>query len=135
MKTRRRKAVRRVFLWALGGALSISLLSVGVSEGAVRNAAAGRCYERVEDVPQNEVGLVLGTSKWLKGRKPNRYYAARIEAAAELWKMGKVRKLLVSGDNRRADYNEPKVMKGDLIAAGVPKGSIFCDYEIGRAHV
>ena len=77
---------------------------------------------------QNEVGLVLGTSKWLKGRKPNRYYAARIEAAATLWKMGKVRKLLVSGDNRRADYNEPKIMQADLIAAGVPRSAIACDY-------
>lgn len=128
MKARRRKAVRRGFLWALGGAAGVCLLSVGVSESAVRSAAAGRCYARASDVPANDVGLVLGTSKWLKGHKPNRYYTARIEAAAALWKMGKVRKLLVSGDNRRADYNEPKVMKADLVAAGVPKGAIVCDY-------
>ena len=141
MKTRRRKAVRRGFLLALGLAIVAFALSVGVSETAVRSAAAGRCYERVEDVPKNDVGLVLGTSKWVKGRKPNRYYAARIEAAAALWRVGKVRKLLVSGDNRRADYNEPKVMKADLIAAGVPKEAIVCDYagvrtldSMARAH-
>jgi SanA protein len=128
MKTRRRKAVRRGFLWALGVSLSACLLSVFISESAVRSAAAGQCYTHVEDIPQNDVGLVLGTSKWVRGHKLNRYYTARIEAAATLWKKGKVRKLLVSGDNRRIDYNEPKAMKDDLIAAGVPKNSIVCDY-------
>jgi SanA protein len=58
----------------------------------------------------------------------NRYYAARIEAAAALWKQGKVRKLLVSGDNRQHNYNEPKVMRADLMTAGVPKDAIACDF-------
>jgi SanA protein len=104
------------------------LLSVIVAEGAVRGAAMGRCYASVESVPKRPVALVLGTSKYVGRGRVNRYYSARIEAAAALFRVGKVRKLLVSGDNRRSDYNEPKVMKADLIAAGVPSEAIVCDF-------
>jgi SanA protein len=121
-------AVRRGFVWSLGGALLVCLLSVGASELAVQRAASGRCYGSVADIPERPVGIVLGTSKFVGRGRVNRYYSARIEAGAALWKAGKVKKLLVSGDNRRADYNEPKVMRADLIAAGVPKESIVCDF-------
>lgn len=120
--------VRRGFLWSLGAAVSVCLLSFAVSETAVRGTAAGRCYDSVAGVPERPVGLVLGTSKYARRGKVNRYYSARIEAAAALWKAGKVHKLIVSGDNRQHDYNEPKVMRADLVAAGVPKSAIVCDY-------
>ena len=124
----RRRIILRRFAGTLSSIVILGLLSVAVSETAIRSAAAGRCYESVADIPTNEVGLVLGTSKYAGRRRLNRYYTARIEAAAALWRVGKVRKLLVSGDNRRVDYNEPKVMQADLIAAGVPKSAIACDY-------
>lgn len=76
----------------------------------------------------NKVGLVLGTSKYLRNRRLNVYYAERIYAAAALYKAGKVAFLLVSGDNRTSHYNEPTTMKRDLIAAGVPKERIYCDF-------
>ncbi|MBL4771770.1 MAG: YdcF family protein, partial [Planctomycetes bacterium] len=41
---------------------------------------------------------------------------------------GRVRALLVSGDNSRKSYNEPDAMRRDLIAAGVPAAYITCDY-------
>ena len=122
------KRVRRGFVLALAAAVGIGAASVLTSEAAVRGAAAGRCYDSAAAIPPNDVGLVLGTSKWLKGHGKNPYYAARIDAAAALWKRGKVGKLLVSGDNRRADYNEPRAMRADLIAAGVPARCIACDY-------
>jgi SanA protein len=121
-------AVRRGFLWSLGGAALVCLLSVGAGELAVRSAASGRCYGSVAEIPERAVGVVLGTSKYARRGRVNRYYSARIEAGAALWKAGKVKKLLVSGDNRRADYNEPKIMRADLIAAGVPKENIVCDF-------
>jgi len=48
----------------------------------------------------------------------------RIRAAAELYKAGKVDGILVSGDNGSADYNEPAEMKSDLVALGVPAGTL-----------
>jgi SanA protein len=79
-------------------------------------------------VPPREVGLVLGTSKETRHGKPNLHFNQRIEAAAALYKAGKVRYLLVSGDNHIATYNEPEDMRDALVAAGVPASVITCDY-------
>lgn len=84
-------------------------------------------YTDMDELPDRPVALVPGTSKFL-GRTPNRYYFSRIEAAAELFHRGKVRAILVSGDNRSRYYNEPITMYNDLIEAGVPARYISLDY-------
>lgn len=86
------------------------------------------CSDQLATLPTNDVGLVLGTSKFLPGHRPNAYYSQRISAALALYKAGRVRFLLVSGDNRSSHYNEPVTMKKDLVAGGVPKEKVFCDY-------
>ncbi|MEI6431165.1 MAG: ElyC/SanA/YdcF family protein [bacterium] len=55
-------------------------------------------------------------------------YKARIDAAAALYKSGKVKYLLVSGDNGRVLYDEPTAMRKDLIQKGVPRENIVCDF-------
>jgi SanA protein len=52
----------------------------------------------------------------------------RIRATIQLWQVGKIRAVLISGDNSTPHYNEPDQMKKDLIAAGVPAEFITCDY-------
>lgn len=84
-------------------------------------------HTTADTVPKSPVGLVLGTSPTFHGR-PNVFYTARIEAAADLYLAGRVRGLIVSGDNSRTEYNEPDAMRADLIAAGVPAEFITCDY-------
>ena len=79
------------------------------------------------DLQYNEVGLLLGTSKYAYGR-PNLYFVNRINAAVELYRAGKVESILVSGDNSRVSYNEPQDMKDALIAAGVNAEDIYLDY-------
>jgi len=86
------------------------------------------CTDQLAGLPTNDVGLVLGTSKFLPGHRPNAYYSQRIAAALTLYKAGKVQFLLVSGDNRSSRYNEPMTMKKDLVAGGVPKEKVFCDF-------
>jgi SanA protein len=98
------------------------------ADRACKQAAAGRVFTTVETVPANDVGLVLGTSKLTKHGKPNLHFNQRIEAAVALYRAGKVRHLLVSGDNHVASYDEPDDMRGALLAAGVPAGAITCDY-------
>jgi len=75
----------------------------------------------------NEVGLLLGTSRYAYGR-PNSYFIHRINAAAELYRAGKVKYILVSGDNSMESYNEPRDMREALIAAGVSAEDIYLDY-------
>lgn len=79
-------------------------------------------------LPNEKTGLLLGTSKTLSNGTPNAYFFNRIEAAAELYKSGKVQNIIVSGDNSKKDYNEPEEMKNELIKAGVPAEKIFEDF-------
>lgn len=85
-------------------------------------------YDRVEDIPYNKVGLVLGTSRFLGNGTPNLYFNYRIDAAAALFKAGKINYIVVSGDNSRKTYNEPEDMKNELIKKGIPENVIYLDY-------
>lgn len=90
-------------------------------------AGKGILYDSVDEVPHRRAGLVFGCSEKL-GSRDNLYFKYRIEAAAALWKAGKVDCLIVSGDNREKYYNEPVAMRKALVKAGVPFRKIACDY-------
>lgn len=85
-------------------------------------------YEDIQTIGHRKVGLLLGTSKYVAGGRVNLYYKYRIEAAVALYNAGKIDFILVSGDNRRENYNEPWTMKKDLEATGIPPGRIILDY-------
>jgi SanA protein len=85
-------------------------------------------YNNTEDIPHNKVGVVLGTTKYVATGVLNPYYIYRIDAAEELYKADKVDFLLVSGDNGQVEYNEPILMKNDLVSRGIPEEKIFLDY-------
>jgi len=76
----------------------------------------------------SNVGVVLGTAKYVWNKNENLFYKFRIQKAVELYKKGLVNFLVVSGDNGREEYDEPTQMKEDLIKAGVPENKIYCDY-------
>ena len=84
-------------------------------------------YTDLSKVPPKRAALVLGTGKYFYGRE-NYFYTYRIEAAAALFKSGKVKAIVVSGDNGRKTYDEPTDMREDLIKAGVPEAYITLDY-------
>lgn len=109
-----------------GGFLIIALI-VFLCNLLIVSYAGKRVYDQVEDVPYNKTGLVLGTSPSLRNG-PNYYFVNRILAANELYKAGKVKYLLVSGDNHVEHYNEPEEMKKALMEQGVPEKAIFLDY-------
>ena len=115
-------------LLRLAGLLTaLAGLAVWGCDQWVRAAAAGRCHDRAEAVPPMDVALVLGCSPRIQGR-PNLFFTHRIEAASALFKTGRVKALLVSGDNGSRQYDEPTAMKAALVAAGVPAERIVCDY-------
>lgn len=94
----------------------------------VLRAGKGRLYTEIAAIPRRDAGLLLGTSEKLADGRNNLFFEYRIAAAAELYRAGRVRHLLVSGDNRRADYDEPSAMKAALVARGVPGSAITLDY-------
>ncbi len=90
-------------------------------------ASGGEVYSDINHISPKPVALVLGT-KPRPAKHKNSYYWKRLEGAAALFLAGKVRALIVSGDNGRVSYNEPDQMKADLITLGVPADYIHCDY-------
>jgi len=85
-------------------------------------------YTSVDKIPYNRVGLVLGTSKYLKNNHVNLYYKYRVQAVVKLYKSKKIDFVLISGDNSTKDYNEPEDFKLDLIKLGIPSAKIILDY-------
>jgi len=108
--------------------LSLPLYAYWCARRDIALAASGRLYADVAAVPPRKVGLVLGTSHWLANGGENQFFTTRMDAAAELYRAQKVRFLLVSGDNRAANYDEPAQMRSALLARGVPAQAIYCDY-------
>jgi|SRR5690606_17355337 len=88
--------------------------------------AAGDRLHTVADVPRTQVAVVFGAGLW-RG-EPSPYLAHRLDAAAELYRAGRIEVVLVTGDNSRADYDEPDAMRAYLTRHGVPDGRIVSDY-------
>lgn len=85
-------------------------------------------YNNINDLPARPIGVVLGTSKYVRGGGYNEFYRQRILGATELYFANKVNYLLLSGDNSTMNYNEPKTMRKDLLNAQIPASAIFLDY-------
>jgi SanA protein len=84
-------------------------------------------YRQIEQVPYTRIALLPGTTPLLRSGKPNPYFQYRIQAAAALFRAGKIGRILVSGDNQTRYYNEPRAMRKALVQAGVPPDSIVLD--------
>ncbi len=89
---------------------------------------AGKIYKEAEEVPDTDVGLVLGTSKRSAGGGDNAFFTTRMEAAANLYHSGKVKHLILSGDNETRYYNEPVDMRNALLELGIPKEDMTLDF-------
>jgi SanA protein len=91
--------------------------------------AKGKVFSDIDSIKYNKVGLLLGTTPQarLTGVK-NYFFIYRIDAAEQLYKAGKIEKILVSGDEDSLDgINEPECMRDSLVARGVPESAIILD--------
>ncbi|MFD7814367.1 vancomycin high temperature exclusion protein [Streptomyces sp. NPDC059785] len=78
------------------------------------------------DVPRTDVAVVFGAGLW--DGEPSPYLAHRLDAAARLYRAGRIEAVLVTGDNSREDYDEPDAMRAYLTRHGVPDRRIVSDY-------
>ncbi len=99
----------------------------------VGRQAANRIYRQVAEIPPEPVAIVFGAGVWPSGSLSHAL-ADRMETAIELYRAGKVNKLLLTGDNRTADYNEPAAMAEYAQARGVPREDLVLDYAGRRTY-
>ncbi|MFD2520750.1 SanA/YdcF family protein [Emticicia soli] len=119
---------KRIVL-SLFGLLIVAAIAVYVCDATIKKSAKGKVYTSVDDIPYSRVGLLLGTARNTKRKGfMNPYYKHRIKAATDLMKAGKIKYLVISGDNGRKEYNEPEMMRDDLIKAGIDSANIYLDY-------
>ncbi len=110
------------------------LLGIFAWDTYITRSAKGKLFDEITEIPHRKAGLVLGTSpvSYWNGRK-NYYFVYRMQAAARLYKAGKVDKLIVSGGDYRETekngYDEPKEMRDALMKLGVPRSKIIMDYD------
>lgn len=110
---------------ALAGLAAALLLSVGLCSALVVRGARGKLHE-VTDAPSRAVAVVFGAGVWPDGTlSPT--LQDRVDTAVDLYRQGKVGRLLMSGDHRRPEYDEPSAMRRHAEAAGVPASAIALD--------
>jgi SanA protein len=112
--------------------LIIGVLILGLSRTITGLQAISRLYD-VQNAPQKPVAIVFGAGLTRDGR-PTSVLRDRVETAAELYFTGKVKKILMSGDNRFSDYNEPGAMRAYALSLGVPDQAIVLDYAGRRSY-
>lgn len=100
---------------------------------AITGLYAGSRIYTVEAAPPRRVAIVFGAGLWRDG-SPTPVLRDRVATAAQLYFDGKVEKLLMSGDNRFEDYNEPGAMREFALQLGVPDENIVLDYAGRRTY-
>lgn len=110
----------------VAGTAALGFLLFGCPSLYAIARSAGHMYS-AQDVSDEPVALVLGAQIYPDGT-PSPYLKARLDLAKQLWDLGKVRAVLVSGDNGTDHYNEPDGMRNYLINAGIPAEKVVADY-------
>jgi len=127
--------LKRIFKWIWRNLLllgAIALLVLSIPRLITGIYATNRTYVASES-PSKPVAIVFGAGLRRDGT-PTAILRDRVETAANLYSSGKVEKILMSGDNRFENYNEPEAMRQYALTLGVPSQAIALDYAGRRTY-
>lgn len=130
-----RKFIKRLFLtfFLLGAIGTITVIAFNLITHATY---ASRMYANVDAVPREDtprIAVVFGAGLTRSGGATPVLYD-RVATAADLYHRGFVNKLLLTGDNRFIDYNEPEAMRQTALQLGVPDSALVLDYAGRRTY-
>ncbi len=125
--SRKRRRLGGKLRWFIALGVAAGVVVIGVNQKVLTDTDS-LIYKSVDSIPYRRVALVLGTSPHLANGNPNLFFERRMDAAARLYVAGKVDRILVSGDNGSANYDEPSAMRSALTRRGVPESAIRLDY-------
>lgn len=120
--------ILRLCIWVL----FLAILVFGVPRLITAVTSRGKVFQPTE-VPQSRAAVVFGAGLLHDGT-PSPVLKDRVATAVGLYQAGKVEKILMSGDNRFVDYNEPAAMKEYAISMGVLEDAIVLDYAGRRTY-
>ena len=118
------KHIRIIFSYFI----CLLLLSLLVCNHWIVKTTSKQIYSDIQSIPTNNVGLVLGTSKYFSNGTENLFFKYRINAAVCLYRNHKIKHILVSGDNHVISHNEAIDMKKALVSQGIPDSCITLDF-------
>lgn len=123
------KKYLKIILWVSCIMTIVCLALLLVCNKIVVNNADGKAFSDINSIKYNKVGLLLGTTPQARITKvKNYFFIYRIDAAEQLYKAGKIEKILISGDENSLDgINEPECMRDSLVARGLPASDIILD--------
>ena len=130
-----RKFLKRLilFLFFLG---AIGAVTVVIFNAWLHARYGNRIYASIDDVPRDDqlrLAIVFGAGLTRSGEPTPALYD-RIATAVDLYQRGLVNKLLLTGDNRFENYNEPEVMRRTAVKLGVPNEDLVLDYAGRRTY-
>ena len=119
----------KILIWLTGCLTIICIALTLICDQIVVKNVEGKVFSDIDSIKYNKVGLLLGTTPQARiGRITNYFFIYRIDAAEQLYKAGKIEKILISGDENSLDgINETECMRDSLVARGVPASAILLD--------
>ena len=124
-----KKKVIKICAWVIGFFSILCIALMLICNQIVVNNAEGKAFSEIDSIKYNKVGLLLGTTPQARITKvKNYFFIYRLDAAEQLYRAGKIEKILISGDEHSLDVvNEPECMKDSLVARGIPASAIILD--------
>jgi SanA protein len=120
------KFFKKIFLAVVAG-LIIAIFAILAINFYINLQSKAYIFQGMNDLPEAEVALVLGAKVYQQGIMSG-MLEDRVETAFDLYKKGKVEKILISGDHGREDYDEVNTVKDHLLNKGVDRENIFLDH-------
>lgn len=124
---------QRIRRWVRRGAqlgLAVALAATGAAVAAnlwIERRSRAWIHASLETVPPRTVAIVPGARVWRDGT-PSPPLQDRLQTALDLYRAGRVRKVLVSGDHHAPEYDEVNAMWRWLRERGVPPEDLFLDH-------
>lgn len=124
-----KKRIGKHCTWLICLIVALCMTLMLICNQIITNNAKGKVFSEIDSIKYNKVGLLLGTTPQARITKvKNYFFIYRIDAAEQLYRAGKIEKILISGDEHSLDgVNEPECMRDSLVARGVPASAIILD--------
>ncbi len=119
------RLVRRMIFWLIIGGVTILVLMPLLLRSLVLAQYGPRMFDHPAQLSGYRTAVVFGAA--VRYGQPTTVLRDRLDTAIRLYQSGIVDRLVMSGDGRSANYNEPAVMARYATEQGVPPAAIILD--------